>query len=81
MGTGVGAALVGTAAVGAIVGGLAGKGVAEMVDPTAEDAYWREHYKDRTYAADGSSYDDYTGRLGPRRQVKRAPPSVSTRLR
>mgnify|MGYP003391712891 CR=1 FL=1 len=42
MGTGVGVALVGTAAVGAIVGGLAGKGVAEMVDPTAEDAYWRE---------------------------------------
>lgn len=46
-------------AIGAIVGGLAGKGVAEMIDPTAEDAYWRENYKDRAYAVDGSSYDDY----------------------
>jgi len=29
-------------AVGAVVGGLAGKGVAEMIDPTAEEAYWRK---------------------------------------
>jgi len=47
------------AAVGAIVGGYAGKGVAELIDPTAEDAYWRENYKDRPYAAAGSSYDEY----------------------
>jgi len=25
----------------ALVGGLAGKGVAEVIDPTAEQAYWR----------------------------------------
>ena len=37
------------AAVGAIVGGLAGKGVAEKIDPTIEQAYWRETYKDRPY--------------------------------
>jgi hypothetical protein len=47
------------AAVGAVVGGLAGKGVAESIDPTAEDAYWRENYASRDYVAEGRSYDDY----------------------
>src|SRR5688572_27679740 len=47
------------AAVGAVAGGLAGKGVAEAIDPTAEDAYWRENYKERPYAADASSYEEY----------------------
>ena len=47
------------AAVGAIAGGLAGKGVAEMIDPTVEDAYWRENYSNRPYVASGASYDDY----------------------
>ena len=46
------------AAVGAIVGGLSGKGIAEMIDPTAEDAYWRENYKDRPYIK-GRSFDDF----------------------
>src|SRR5881394_2799348 len=32
------------AAVGAVVGGLAGKGIAEKIDPTREDAYWRENH-------------------------------------
>lgn len=41
------------------VGGLSGKGVAEAIDPTQEDAYWRSHYSDRPYVAQGSSYDDY----------------------
>lgn len=47
------------AAVGAVVGGLAGKGVAESIDPTREDAYWRDHYSDRPYVERGSTYDDY----------------------
>jgi hypothetical protein len=47
------------AAVGAIAGGLAGKGVAEGIDPTAEDAYWRENYQSRDYVARGRGYDDY----------------------
>jgi len=38
------------AVVGAVAGGLAGKGAAEVIDPTAEDAYWRENYKTRPYA-------------------------------
>ena len=47
------------ATVGAIVGGLAGKGVAEVIDPTAEDAYWRENYRNETYAKRDLSYDEY----------------------
>ena len=46
------------AVVGAVAGGLAGKGVAEMIDPTAEDAYWRDNYSSRPYVA-GGTYDDY----------------------
>jgi uncharacterized protein YjbJ (UPF0337 family) len=45
------------AAVGGIAGGLAGKGVAEGINPTEEDAYWRNHYSKRPYAAN-RSYDD-----------------------
>ncbi len=44
---------------GAVIGGLAGKGVAEGVDPTAEDAYWRENYRNRHYVDRNASYDVY----------------------
>ena len=44
------------AVVGAVAGGLAGKGAAEAIDPTAEDAYWRENYRNRPYASD-ADYD------------------------
>ena len=44
--------------VGAVGGGLAGKGVAESINPTEEDAYWRENYKSRPYASDVNNYDD-----------------------
>ncbi len=47
------------AAVGAIIGGLAGKGVAEAIDPTSEAAYWRENFKNRPYAENATSFDDY----------------------
>jgi hypothetical protein len=47
------------AAIGAVVGGLAGKGVAEAIDPTAEDAYWRENYRNRPYVESGTTYDEY----------------------
>ena len=46
------------AAVGAVVGGLGGKGIAEQIDPTREDAYWRENFSSRPYAS-GATYDDY----------------------
>jgi len=47
------------AAIGAVVGGLAGKGIAESIDPTQEDAYWRDNYTSRPYVDSGASYDDY----------------------
>ncbi len=48
------------AVVGAVVGGLAGKGVAEGVNPTAEDAYWRDNFVREPYYAMGRSYEDYS---------------------
>lgn len=47
------------AAVGAVAGGLAGKAVAEAIDPTAEDAYWRENYTREPYYKAGRPYEDY----------------------
>ena len=47
------------AAAGAIIGGLAGKAAAEAIDPTVEDAYWRDHYTDEPYYKSGATFDDY----------------------
>jgi hypothetical protein len=47
------------AAVGAVIGGLAGKAVAETIDPTAEDAYWRNNYSREPYYQSGVSYEYY----------------------
>ena len=62
VGAGLGAA-AGGAAVGAVVGGvaggLAGKGIAEQIDPTREDAYWRDEYPNREYYDEQVSYDTY----------------------
>ena len=44
---------------GAVVGGLTGKAVAETVDPTAEDAYWRDNHSARPYAEKDLPYDAY----------------------
>ena len=44
------------ATVGAVAGGLGGKAAAEAIDPTAEDAYWRENYRGRPYADTGLDY-------------------------
>jgi uncharacterized protein (TIGR02284 family) len=45
--------------VGAVVGGLAGKAAAEAVNPTAEEAHWRENYSREPYYEQGRSFDDY----------------------
>src|ERR1700742_2297744 len=50
-------AVVGAVA-GGIVGGLAGKSIAESIDPTAEDAYWRENHAGRPYHDASITYDD-----------------------
>src|SRR4051794_16964576 len=47
------------AAIGAVVGGLAGKGIAEKIDPTIEEAYWRESYVSRPYVNKGATFDDW----------------------
>ncbi len=47
------------AAVGALVGGWAGNEAAEKIDPTIEEAYWRENFMNRTYVARDSTFDDY----------------------
>lgn len=44
---------------GAIAGGLTGKSLAESVDPTLEDAYWRENYGKQPYAVANAPYEDY----------------------
>src|SRR5437868_388936 len=68
-GAAIGAAVSGPAApagavvgavIGAVAGGLAGKGAAEAVNPTAEDAYWRENFATRPYYESAYTYDaDY----------------------
>ncbi len=47
------------AAVGAVAGGYAGKGVGEMIDPTTEDNWLRDHFKSRPYAKEGARFEDF----------------------
>ena len=44
---------------GGVAGGLAGKGAAEAVNPTVEDAYWRENYLSQTWVNRNYTYEDY----------------------
>ena len=53
----VGAVVGGVA--GAVAGGLAGKAAAESVNPTHEDAYWRDAYDREPYYVGGRTYDQY----------------------
>ena len=53
----IGAAVGGV--VGAVVGGLAGKAAGEAVNPTAEEAFWRDNYDKEPYYEQGRSFDDY----------------------
>jgi uncharacterized protein (TIGR02284 family) len=45
--------------VGAVAGGLGGKAAAEAVNPTAEDAYWRDNYVKEPYYEKGRAYEEY----------------------
>jgi hypothetical protein len=53
----VGAAVGGAA--GAVAGGLGGHEVAEKINPTVEDQYWRENFQSRPYVRDNATYDDF----------------------
>jgi hypothetical protein len=66
--------------------GLAGKGVAEKIDPTVEDAYWRENYTTRPYYKKGATYETYqpayrTGYEGRTRYTGRSFEEAETDLR
>jgi uncharacterized protein (TIGR02271 family) len=48
-------AIVGAVVGGGLAGGLAGKGIGELIDPTTEDNWLREYYReDKTRAADAT---------------------------
>ena len=46
-------------ATGAVVGGLTGKAVAEKLDPTVEDAYWRTNYSKQQYVERHATFATY----------------------
>lgn len=46
-------------AIGAIAGGAAGHAAGEAIDPTGEDEYWSENYRNRPYVTKDASYDQY----------------------
>ena len=45
--------------IGAVAGGMVGHEVAEGMDPTAEDAYWRENFRNEPYSHKDFGYQDY----------------------
>jgi len=47
------------AVIGAVAGGYGGKAAGEAIDPTAEDAYWREAHSKQPYADRSANYEDY----------------------
>lgn len=48
------------AVVGAVAGGLAGKGAAEIVNPTDEEAFWRDNFTSEPYYNQDLAYEDYS---------------------
>ena len=53
----IGAAVGGV--VGAVVGGLAGKAAGEAVNPTVEEAFWKDNYSKEPYYESGRNFNDY----------------------
>ena len=47
---------------GGLAGGLAGHAIADMIDPAAEDTYWRTNFSTRPYSS-GQTYDTLPARL------------------
>lgn len=46
-------------AIGAVAGAVVGHNVAEQVNPTAEDTYWRTEFKSRPYVLANQEYGYY----------------------
>lgn len=61
IGTAVGGPVGGVigAVVGSVAGGYAGKAAAEVIDPTVENAYWRDNYSKESFYEKDYSYEDY----------------------
>jgi hypothetical protein len=47
------------AVIGSVVGGLAGKNVAEQANPTFEENDWQETYTSSSYSEKDKTYEDY----------------------
>jgi hypothetical protein len=47
------------AVAGAVAGALAGDKIAEAIDASAEEGYWRENYSSRPYVAAGAIFNEY----------------------
>jgi hypothetical protein len=80
LGTGLGAAAGGIA-----TGAAAGKSLAELIDPTAEESYWRSNYMREPYYERGYNFEDYypgyrTGWEGRRRYENRGFDEVEREL-
>ncbi len=58
IGAPVGAAIGGI--VGAVGGGYAGKGIAESINPTEENAFWESNHRNAPYHESGYGYEDYS---------------------
>jgi uncharacterized protein (TIGR02271 family) len=58
VGTAIGAGV--GAVVGAVAGGVTGNLVAEAIDPSEEEVYWKEEYKNRPYYEEGTSFKEYS---------------------
>ena len=58
IGAPVGAAIGGL--VGAVGGGYAGKGIAESINPTDENAFWEKNYRSASYHEGDYDYSDYS---------------------
>ena len=52
-------AIIGAVA-GAVGGGYAGKGIAETVNPTDEEAYWQANHQNAAYRESDTEYSDYS---------------------
>jgi len=46
-------------AIGGVVGALAGKETGQIVNPNAEEIYWRDQHKNQAYFNSTTTYDSY----------------------
>jgi hypothetical protein len=47
------------AAAGAVAGAYVGKGIGELIDPTTEDNWLRDHFQSRPYVKAGETFETY----------------------